>query len=288
MADTAAILIGTVTSRPYVFAFFAGYLWAAVTHLGWKKTLLFTVCGYLIAFGSEYSSIHTGIPYGWYYYLDTTSDRELWVAGVPFFDSLSYLFLSYCSYATALLILGPIKAWRTNIVVLETRQLRRSAAVLCLAALLQTFLDTIIDPVALQGRRWFLGQIYGYREVGVHYGVPLSNYGGWLVVSGILVLVLQVIDAKTGNATDRPVGMSSLPFRALMGPVLYLSVLVFNLVMTLMIGEQQMAATGALSCILPLAMATILTVRRTNRYTREELAAHVRDFPHSPVNAQGV
>ena len=75
--------------RPYVFAFLAAYLVAAVLHLGWRSTLWFTVVGYLIAFASEFSSINTGFPYGWYYYIDVTKDQELWIAGVPFFDSLS-------------------------------------------------------------------------------------------------------------------------------------------------------------------------------------------------------
>ncbi|HEY6008188.1 MAG TPA: carotenoid biosynthesis protein, partial [Geobacteraceae bacterium] len=174
------IAVGTVTMRPYVFAFFAAYLVAAVTHLGWKKTLTFTVVGYVIAFASEVCSINTGFPYGWYYYLDATKDRELWIAGVPFFDSLSYVFLAYCSYATALLVVSPVKAWRRDFVTLETRAIRRSFAVLLLASFFQVFLDIIIDPVALQGRRWFLGQIYGYREAGAHFGVSLSNYAGWL------------------------------------------------------------------------------------------------------------
>ena len=96
------IAIGTVTMRPYVFAFFGAFLLVCVPHVGWRRTLTFTLIGYLIAFGSEWLSINTGFPYGGYYYIDTTSCRELWVAGVPFFDSLSYVFLSYCSYSTAL------------------------------------------------------------------------------------------------------------------------------------------------------------------------------------------
>ena len=99
------ILIGTFTMRPYVFAFFAAFLLACVPHIGWRKTFQFTAAGYLIAFSSEWLSINTGFPYGWYYYIDTTSMRELWVAGVPFFDSISYVFLAYCSYSTALFIL---------------------------------------------------------------------------------------------------------------------------------------------------------------------------------------
>jgi putative membrane protein len=277
------IAVGTVAMRPYVFAFLAVYLVAAVTHLGWRKTLWFTIVGYLIAFLSEFSSINTGFPYGWYYYIDATRDRELWVAGVPFFDSLSYVFLTYCSYTAALLVVSPAKAWGGNFVILETRAIRRSLAVLFLGSLFQVFLDIIIDPVALQGRRWFLGQIYGYREAGVHFGVPLSNYVGWWLTSICLVLALQVIDARVGEQGAKPAGVANPPFRSLLGPALYLSVIVFNLTITCLIGERLMFVTGIFIFTLPLAIVTVLVIRRTNRYSREELAEHLRDFPWSPV-----
>jgi len=275
------IAIGTVTMRPYVFAFFAAYLLASVPHIGWRRTMAFTVVGYLIAFASEWLSINTGFPYGWYYYIDTTSSRELWVAGVPFFDSLSYVFLAYCSYATALFILSPLKAWRWNLATLETRAIRRSLAALLLGSFLQTFLDIVVDPVALQGRRWFLGQIYGYRENGLHFGVPLSNYGGWLVTSLCLVAALQVIDARRLN--DPPGGVCNLPFRSLLGPVLYVSVLLFNIAMTFLIGERFMALSGILMYTLPLVIVAVLALRRVNRYSKEEFGDHVRDYPWSPA-----
>jgi uncharacterized membrane protein len=286
MEQVLKIVVGTVTMRPYVFAFLVGYLVAAVTHLGWRKAVWFTVVGYLIAFLSEFSSINTGFPYGWYYYIDATKDRELWVAGVPFFDSLSYVFLAYCSYAAALLVVSPARAWRWNFVILETRAIRRSLAVLLLGSLFQVFLDIIVDPVALQGRRWFLGQIYGYREEGVHFGVPLSNYAGWWLTSICLVLALQVIDARIGKIGEKPVGAANPPFRSLLGPVLYLSVIVFNLTITSLIGERLMLVTGIFIFTLPLAIVTVLVIRRTNRYSKEDLAEHLRDFPWSPVTGE--
>ncbi|BBA70395.1 carotenoid biosynthesis protein [Geobacter sulfurreducens] len=286
MEDVLRIAVGTVTMRPYVFAFFAAYLVAAVPHLGWRKTLLFTAAGYLISFASEFSSINTGIPYGWYYYIDVTRDRELWVAGVPFFDSLSYVFLAYCSYATALFVVSPIKAWRWDLVTLESRSIRGSFAVLFLGALFQVFLDIIIDPVALQGYRWFLGQIYGYREPGIHFGVPLSNYVGWWVVSVIMVFVLQRIDLWCEGKGGKPAGVANPPLRSLYGPILYLSVLVFNLAVTLWLGEHLMALTGILIYILAGSIAIVTIVRRTNRYRKEELAEHLRDYPWSAVSGR--
>ncbi|MBT0663222.1 carotenoid biosynthesis protein [Geobacter pelophilus] len=281
MEEVLKIAVGTFTMRPYVFAFFAAYLLAAVPHLGWKKVGLVTVAGYLIAFASEYSSINNGFPYGWYYYIDTTKDRELWIAGVPFFDSLSYVFLAYCSYATALFIISPLRGWRWNLVTLETRSIRRSFAALFLGSLLQVFLDIIIDPVALQGSRWFLGQIYGYKEAGVHYGVPLSNYLGWWLVGFVMILAMQIIDRTVGRNVEQVKGVANLPFRSLVGPILYLSVIIFNLTVTLLIGEQRMALTGIFTYILPVAIVVTLAFRRINRYSKEELADHLRDFPLS-------
>ncbi len=285
MPHVLDIAVGTLTMRPYVFAFFAAFLLACVPQVGWRRTLAFTGTGYLIAFASEWLSINTGFPYGWYYYIDTTKTRELWVAGVPFFDSLSYVFLTYCSYTTALFILSPLKAWRRDLVTLETRAIRRSPAALVLAAFLQTFLDIVIDPVALQGRRWFLGQIYGYRENGIHFGVPLSNYGGWLLTGLVLVGAFQVIDAR--RLADAPKGVCNLPFRSLLGPVLYLSVLLFNWGVTLWIGERFMALCGILMYSLPILMVVLLAFRRVNRYSREEVGEHVRDYPWSAAVNRG-
>jgi len=286
MKELLQLLAGTVAMRPYVFAFLTAYLIAAICHLGWRKTLSFTVVGYLIAFASEYCSIHTGFPYGWYYYIDTTSARELWVAGVPFFDSLSYVFLSYCSYATALLVISPLKAWRWNLVSLETHRIRKSLSVLFLGSLLQVFLDIIIDPTALQGHRWFLGQIYGYKEAGIHFGVPFSNYIGWWLVSLLLVAALQIIDVKV---KDKHAGISrlkNLPFRSLFGPALYLSVILFNLAIAYLIGEKLLALTGVLIYTLPITIVTILMINRANRYGREELADHLRDLPDSAASGR--
>lgn len=278
------IAIGTITMRPYVFAFLAIYLVAASMHLGWRTTIWFTIIGYLISFLSEVCSINTGFPYGWYYYIDATKDRELWIAGVPFFDSLSYVFLVYCSYATALLVVSPVRAWRWNLVTLETRSTRRSLSVLLLGSLFTVFLDIITDPVALQGNRWFLGQIYGYNEPGCHFGVPLSNYFGWWVVSMMMVLVLQLIDALPERGRDKPSGVVNAPFRSLFGPILFLSVIVFNITITLLIGERLMAATGIFIFTLPIAIVLVGIIRRTNHYSREELAGHLWDYPWSPAD----
>lgn len=286
MQEFLQLAAGTVSMRPYVFAFFAAYLLAAVPHLGWKRVAAFTLVGYLIAFASEFSSINTGFPYGWYYYIDKTSNLELWIAGVPFFDSLSYVFLCYCSYATALFTLSPLKKIRRVPAILETLKLRRSFSALILGALLQTYLDIIIDPVSLQGDRWFLGRIYGYRESGYHFGVPVTNYLGWFLVSGIMIFTLQRLSVLRGNRTTPPSGVCCFPGSSLIPVLLYLSVVIFNLVIAARINEMTVAISGVFAILLPVVMVTIHAVKRIDRFSRDELAEHLRDFPWSSATNQ--
>jgi len=285
MTHLLQLAAGTVSMRPYVFAFFAAYMIAAVPHLGWKRVSAFTIIGYLTAFASEFSSINTGFPYGWYYYIDRTSSKELWIAGVPFFDSLSYVFLCYCSYATALFILSPLKFTLKNLILLETLSIRRSISALFLGSLLQTYLDIIIDPVALQGRDWFLGEIYGYRESGHHFGVPLTNYLGWFIVSGVMIFLLQRIAVWHWERTTPPLGVCYFTGSTLLPVLLYLSVIIFNLVIAVMINEMTIAISGCFATLLPFSITMIVAVRRINRYSREELAEHLRDFPWSAAGS---
>src|SRR5580704_3263519 len=92
------LLLGTVLHRPYVYGFLVCYLLFAIRHMGLKDTLIYLVAAYGIAFTCEYSSTHIGFPFGYYEYFDGTRQQELWVANVPFWDSLSFVFLSYFSW----------------------------------------------------------------------------------------------------------------------------------------------------------------------------------------------
>src|SRR5437899_4542529 len=86
------LLLGTLVLRPYVFVFLAVYLLAAVSRMGWAKTAAFSAVAWVIAYAAEFSSTRNGFPFGLYVYVDATRDRELWLANVPFFDSLSFTF----------------------------------------------------------------------------------------------------------------------------------------------------------------------------------------------------
>ncbi|MGE3536118.1 MAG: carotenoid biosynthesis protein [Candidatus Tectimicrobiota bacterium] len=285
MLEFCTLLLGTVLLRPYVFVFLAVYLFASTVQFGLKTTLSFLVLGYWLVFLSEYSSTRTGFPFGWYYYIDTTRTQELWISNVPFMDSLSFIFLAYASYTTALLLCAPL--WRRpgDLQVVDTRALRRSPAVLTLAVMFFVLIDVVIDPVALQGSRWFLGQIYGYYEEGVYFGVPLANFGGWAIV-GIALMVLHCL--LTGAWRDAPpqrpeLGVRWLPYRGLYGALLYMGTYGFNVCMTFVIGEYRLGVVDLFLFIPVGVLAWTQVTRPSSRATQEDLARHSHDFPHSPL-----
>ena len=253
----------SIVQRPYVFAFFVVYLVLATAHLGGRRVLWMTVVGYWLAWASEFASIRIGFPYGLYHYLEPALEHDLMVAGVPFFDSLSYTFLAYFAWASAIYLRGHVRFRRRfDLRFAEHRNARRSVATLVLAAFLMTWMDVALDPITHLGDRWFLGKIYEYAADGLHFGVPLSNYVGWLLTGSLIVAAYQRIDGAA-DASSGPVGRS-WPGQACYGPLAYVAVVAFALIMTFAIGERRMGWTG-LALQAPVLLAFAIRFWRARR-----------------------
>lgn len=270
--DFLILLIKTVLLRPYVFIFLAVFLLIASRLLGWPRATAFFLVTWVTAFLCEFSSTRTGLPFGWYHYTGSTRGEELYITNVPFMDSLSFAFLLFASYCVALAFLLPREldrpGRRARLQILLDPVARRSWPVVVLSVLLFVFIDVVIDPVALRGERWFLGQIYFYPEPGLHFGVPIANYIGWAVV-GLVSLSVYFY-------CDRRLSPSSIPARRgvpgesahhpgpgvttwiVLGCGLYYGVLAFNLAVTFWIGEALLGMTGVL---IYLPITAVLTFR---------------------------
>jgi carotenoid biosynthesis protein len=230
------IVLGTITLRPYVFAFFACYLILGALDLGWRRTLLFGGWIWLVAWVAESSSTRIGVPFGFYTYTDATRGQELFIADVPFIDPLSFTFLAYAAFCLARGCLGRAAS---------------PLAVTVLGGVFMMLLDVVIDPVAVRGDRWFLGQIFYYPNGGVYFGVPLSNFAGWLVV-GIVGLGGYIYGwgrTEPGTIQGRPPTVppgtpAPLQQKPIGGIALYYAVLGFNLAVTAWIGEWVLLAIG--------------------------------------------
>src|SRR5271168_1280550 len=120
------LILSTIALRPYVFIFLASFLFIAVVNYGFRATILFTVLTYVVSLACEWSSIHNGFPFGLYHSVEATRDREIWVLGVPFMDSLSFTFLGVASYTVAMLLSAPLYRRGADLRILDTRELRRA------------------------------------------------------------------------------------------------------------------------------------------------------------------
>jgi putative membrane protein len=219
------VVVGTLWLRPYVFAFLAAFLVAGTLDLGGRRTLLFTASVWPVALLAELSSTRTGFPFGLYTYTQSTRGQELFIADVPFMDSLSFTFLAYASFCLAR-------------VVLRGRGGRPALALA--SGIFMMLLDMVIDPTAVRGDRWFLGGIFYYPHGGPYFDVPLSNFAGWVLVGTVAVGVYLLL---RGPACERA-GRDVEGVRATPGIALYYAVLSFNLIVTAWIGEWMLVAAG--------------------------------------------
>jgi uncharacterized membrane protein len=257
--DIATLLLKTILFRPYVFLFLAAFLFAATQLIGWQRTWRFWLTTWVVAFVGEFASTRTGIPFGWYHYTGSTAGQELYVSNIPFMDSLSFSFLLYAAYCLALCFQLPrdaSAASASRVIPLRFEAAARTRwPVLLLTALFFALIDVVIDPVALRGDRWFLGKIYYYPDPGTHFGVPLANYAGWVMVGLISLSLYFPLDRRLPALPAR--SAQSITRKLLLGVGLYYGVLAFNLSVTFWIGETLLGMTG-LFIFLPVTVLLLI------------------------------
>src|SRR5438477_8602722 len=173
-------LAGTVFHRWYVTIFGLAFLFFAVRHLGWRKTLLYAVLAFGLGALAENGSVHFGFPYTSYSFNPALRGKELWIGDVPLFVPLSYTFMGYFAFASGrLLAAGP---WRTRA--------RRPWMEFVLAWMLAVWALWVVDPLSRLGDQYYLGRVFRYRGPGFWFGLPLGSQLGFALTSLVLLTLL--------------------------------------------------------------------------------------------------
>jgi putative membrane protein len=292
-------LLWSLTNRPYVTVFLFAFLALSWLEQGRLRTLIWLASGYLVALAAEWGSINHGIPFGRYVYHYEHLENDLVVFGVPFFDSLSFSFLSYVSFSFAQFFMSPLWMRGYDVQRVTSRRLRNSTPVLLLGAMLMVVIDLIVDPIAHLGKHWFLGDIYHYPEPGVHFGVTLANYGGWFLVASITIFLNQRIDERLAIRERENGGSPKLkhvPLKGLFAPCFWGGIVVFQLGVTycLALGDdlaidherlKLQAITGTFIIAPILALAAFQPLKRANRVSHEDLNVWFSEYPCHPNRA---
>jgi putative membrane protein len=208
-----------------VVIFFVAFALLSWSERGGRRTFVWLLMGTSLGWLSEFCSLRTGFPFGHYVYHQGNFPSELWIGGVPLFASLSFAFMSYFAFSAACRLLAAEgAAGRTH-----ADSPGRTVATTFLAAIIGTWMDTVIDPLSLLGEHWFLGDLYHYDPPGPHFGVPLVNYAGWMITIGSIVAANQLLDRwqlRRGMVFRRG---PALPLQTLWGPACCIGVFVFML-----------------------------------------------------------
>lgn len=145
---------------------------------GWTGTAIFCVIGFAVGFLLEASSVASGFPFGTY--VHHSPGPRAW--GVPVQGM--FIYMCYGWYAWVL----------ARVICLESpNHLVGSARVgtPLIAAFILAGFDYPIDPI--------LSTVFGlwtFEHPGGQFGVPLSNFAGWIFAGAVIFFPLSAIDSR--------------------------------------------------------------------------------------------
>jgi putative membrane protein len=140
----------------------------ALAHAGWgtRETLRVMALTLPLAWLVERVGSTTGIPFGDYHYTDALAPL---LGGVPLIIPVAWLMMLPAAWAVAAAITGEQGGWR--FVLLSTAAF--------------TAWDLFLDPQMVGWGYWV------WTEPGGYFGIPWSNYCGWLATAALITLIVR-------------------------------------------------------------------------------------------------
>ena len=174
--------------------FFAFSLGHAIWSLGSRQTLLFLGLTFGVSLLFESVGVLTGWVYGPYHYTDRLGFKIFGL--VPLLIPIAWFMMIYPSHVLVEQLAG---AGRGS-------GLGRTIWLAGLSALAMTAWDLVMDPIMVATGNWV------WEVEGAYFGIPIRNYGGWLVTTFSIYLLYRLIVARR---VSRPWGTSSQLFQSL-------------------------------------------------------------------------
>lgn len=141
---------------------------------GARRATIIAATVITLAWASEALGSKTGFPFGAYDYTATLQPQLL---GVPLLIPLAWLMMLPPAWAVAQRLTGK----------------RSGPAFVIVSALAFTAWDLFLDPQMVHWGLWV------WENPGAYFGIPLVNFAGWLLVSGLITAL-----ARPPVLPDRP------------------------------------------------------------------------------------
>ncbi len=161
---------------------------------GWPRALKTVLMVAVFTYLAELLGSKTGFPFGNYHYTHLLQPQ---LAGVPLLIPLAWLMMLPPAWAIAAIILEkPIK--HKGHEGTQSKTFLSALKFSLLSALALTAWDLFLDPQMVGWGFWV------WETPGLYFGIPLSNYFGWILTSFLITLL--------ANPKDLPVGPLSLVY----------------------------------------------------------------------------
>lgn len=236
--------------------------------LGWRHTLLFFGITVAVSWSYEHVGVETGLIYGAYHYTDALG---LKLGHVPIIIPIAWFMMIYPSYIIANLIAGG----RQKVMMIRGNKsnsnnnysnngttLLQILGLSFLSAVIMTAWDLVVDPY-LSGPA---ERVWIWEDGGQYFGVPLHNFGGWLLTTFTIYFLFQLLSERKFQVS---------PSRPLSTPIILLPLIGYGAMMVTNIipGEPpELRIIGPVVMGVPLAIA----VSRLLKKNADAAATHTR------------
>ncbi|WP_175470619.1 carotenoid biosynthesis protein [Pedobacter hartonius] len=146
---------------------------------GISTMIIWFVITWLVSNGFEALSIRTGFPFGHYHYAKMPGPRVL---DVPIIIMALYFALSYTSWTVAQMVTGNFGKKIVGVYQIF---------IPITTAVIMSMFDLVGDPQAST-----LSSDWVWERGGAYYGVPISNYAGWIFVVYVFMQIFTWFISK--------------------------------------------------------------------------------------------
>jgi uncharacterized membrane protein len=154
----------------------------------WKDALALLAICLVITFTIENIGAATGFPFGRYHF--EVGSNLIHVGAIPIIVGPLWFGMGYISWIVAGTLLGNADRRLNGKIEL--------VALPIVAAFVMTQWDVVMDPPeATISRAWI------WHDGGAHFGVPLSNYRGWLLTSWLFYQAFAIYLSRRRKASPR-------------------------------------------------------------------------------------
>ncbi|NYB26231.1 MAG: carotenoid biosynthesis protein [Methanobacteriaceae archaeon] len=212
--------------------------------LGNRKTAIFFIIAFLFGLISELLSV----IYGLYYY----TIPSFFFGMVPLATPISWVFIIYVSYILADLFLfgfGGEKPKKTDNLWFLLGLLILTSSI---SGLIAVNLDMILDPISIPPNvaQWV------YSTVGPYFGVPISNFVGWFLVTTLVVFIFRCYEVLS-SSKDFKIELNTYSYLYII--VVYLIYFLFNAVKAFNLGRIEYILIGT-TTMMPFILIGLLAL----------------------------